>query len=417
MKDVRLRRACLSGIAAACSLAVLWLASAALARAPGRAVVTATEGLRAVTSTLASQISYQGALEENGIPVNGTRAMTFTLYADDGCSAALQTLLASTVPVSNGIFTVALDVDQSHFDGQGLWLGLSIEGTELACQEILPVPYALSLRPGAVISGTTDPKSWHPGATTSAILKAQASGAGIGVYGYNLDGYGLRGDGSVGVLGRGHYGGLGVSGWSDYGAGVAGISADGIGVRATSWYSHPLVAQGGYEWPYEVVFVVDNDGDVYADGAYNCGQGDGNDSEPGTCIIQDSTADFAEMLPSALDLESGDVLIIDASGRLARSTEPYQTAVVGVYSADPGYLGGGELRGQEGYAPLAIVGIVPVRATAENGPIQPGDLLASSSTPGHAMLADRFVGGAIIGKALETLQEETGVILMLVMLQ
>jgi len=66
---------------------------------------------------------------------------------------------------------------------------------------------------------------------------------------------------------------------------------------------------------------------------------------------------------------------------------------------------------------LAVLGVVPVKASAENGPIEPGDLLTTSSTPGHAMRADHFVGGAIIGKALEGLSEGTGVIKMLVMLQ
>jgi len=35
--------------------------------------------------------------------------------------------------------------------------------------------------------------------------------------------------------------------------------------------------------------------------------------------------------------------------------------------------------------PLAIVGIVPCKVVAENGPIVPGDLLVMSSTPGYAM--------------------------------
>ena len=66
---------------------------------------------------------------------------------------------------------------------------------------------------------------------------------------------------------------------------------------------------------------------------------------------------------------------------------------------------------------MPMVGVVPVKASAENGAIHPGDLLTTSSTPGHAMRADHFVGGAIIGKALGTLEKGTGVIQMLVTLQ
>jgi hypothetical protein len=68
--------------------------------------------------------------------------------------------------------------------------------------------------------------------------------------------------------------------------------------------------------------------------------------------------------------------------------------------------------------PLAIVGIVPVKVSAENGSILPGDLLVTSSTPGHAMKAGPNPPvGTVIGKALGTLAEGKGVIQMLVTLQ
>jgi hypothetical protein len=59
----------------------------------------------------------------------------------------------------------------------------------------------------------------------------------------------------------------------------------------------------------------------------------------------------------------------------------------------------------EGYALLALSGIVPVKVTNEGGPILPGDLLVSSSTPGYAM---RWAGDgpclcALVGKALDVL--------------
>ena len=62
--------------------------------------------------------------------------------------------------------------------------------------------------------------------------------------------------------------------------------------------------------------------------------------------------------------------------------------------------------------------MVPVKVSAENGAIHPGDLLVASSTPGHAMKAgsDPSVG-TVIGKALGSLENGTGVIQMLVMLQ
>jgi hypothetical protein len=68
---------------------------------------------------------------------------------------------------------------------------------------------------------------------------------------------------------------------------------------------------------------------------------------------------------------------------------------------------------------MAIVGIVPCKVTAENGPIERGDLLVASSKPGRAMKGtdrNRMLG-AVLGKALEPLASGEGVIQVLVTLQ
>ncbi|MCI2430794.1 hypothetical protein LM604_09175, partial [Candidatus Acetothermia bacterium] len=66
---------------------------------------------------------------------------------------------------------------------------------------------------------------------------------------------------------------------------------------------------------------------------------------------------------------------------------------------------------------LALLGRVPVKATTENGPIRPGDLLISSSKPGYAMRCEsaQKCEGTIVGKALEALDAGEGVILLLLM--
>ncbi len=130
-------------------------------------------------------------------------------------------------------------------------------------------------------------------------------------------------------------------------------------------------------------------------------------------------ADFAEMLPAASNLQSGDVLIMGSDGKLHLSTRRYQASVVGVYSTKPGFVGGSSINGPlAGTIPLAIVGIVPVKVSAENGAIHIGDLLAASSTPGHAMRAGSNPPiGSIIGKALGSLDRGTGTITLLVMMR
>lgn len=149
-------------------------------------------------------------------------------------------------------------------------------------------------------------------------------------------------------------------------------------------------------------FLVEIDGDVFADGTFHSGG-----------------ADFAELFPAADGLEPGDVLVIGHDGRLTRSIRAYQPAVAGVYSTKPSLVGGAmDDTDWTGKVPLAVVGIVPVKASTENGPIRPGDLLVASSTPGHAMHSGpNPPAGTIIGKALEGLEKGTGVIRMLVMLR
>jgi hypothetical protein len=158
------------------------------------------------------------------------------------------------------------------------------------------------------------------------------------------------------------------------------------------------------------VFRVDSSGRVYADGGF----------QPGG-------ADFAESVAATGDRSkyaAGDLLVIDqsASRRVALAQQPYSTLVAGIYSTRPGMLGTTRTIDEPSPAneiPLAVVGIVPCKATAENGPIQVGDLLVTSSTPGHAMKGtDRTrMLGAVVGKALDSLAKGTGVIQVLVTLQ
>jgi hypothetical protein len=121
---------------------------------------------------------------------------------------------------------------------------------------------------------------------------------------------------------------------------------------------------------------------------------------------------------------AGDLLVIDttATRHLALAKKPYSTLVAGIYSTKPGMLGTTRKVDESAPSneiPLAVVGIVPCKVTAENGPIQIGDLLVTSSAPGYAMKGtDRSkLVGAVVGKALEPLQNGKGVIQVLVTLQ
>ena len=136
--------------------------------------------------------------------------------------------------------------------------------------------------------------------------------------------------------------------------------------------------------------------------------------------------DFAESVAvrgSKSLYEPGDLLVIarGARRRLTLSRTPYSTLVAGIYSTKPGVLAAPHPVDAEfeGEVPLAVVGIVPCKVTAENGSIREGDLLVTSSRPGYAMKGTdrRRLVGAVVGKALEPLERGSGVIEVLVTLQ
>lgn len=137
--------------------------------------------------------------------------------------------------------------------------------------------------------------------------------------------------------------------------------------------------------------------------------------------------DYAESVDvggSRTNYEPGDVLVIDPSspGKFLKASEAYSTLVAGIYSTKPTITGRRQTtdaKTSTTEVPMAMVGIVPTKVTAENGPIKTGDLLVASSTLGHAMKGtDRsLLTGAVIGKALGSLESGTGVIEVLVTLQ
>jgi len=86
-------------------------------------------------------------------------------------------------------------------------------------------------------------------------------------------------------------------------------------------------------------------------------------------------------------------------------------------STAPGVSLGTNETGNAGEKLIAVAGRVPCKVDATYAPIEPGDLLTTSDTPGHAMKAADPQIGTILGKALEPLDSGTGVIEVLVTLQ
>ena len=138
-------------------------------------------------------------------------------------------------------------------------------------------------------------------------------------------------------------------------------------------------------------------------------------------------ADFAEpfKIASAQPLQPGLVVAIDPdhAGQLRIADKAYDRMVAGVISGAGGLQPGLVMQQPEvvqGEAhPVALTGRVYVWADASFGTIQPGDLLTTSATPGHAMRVGDYdqAQGAILGKAMSRLEQGKGLVLVLVNLQ
>jgi hypothetical protein len=217
---------------------------------------------QAASAPTAPRINYQGRLTDPaGVPLTGTYLMQFQIYDDPAVGALLWESGVLNIEVDHGLFNVALNIDPADFNGQGLWLRMYVDGEWLSPrQELTPVPYALSLRPGAEVKA--EPTGWEGSvfkvtmdgaypvakgiwgtAATGSAVYGSSSG-GWGVQGYSEDGYGVYGVDAGTSQARGYGGyftsqnGVGVYGYSSaasvgsnaYMPGVYGRSASGVGV-------------------------------------------------------------------------------------------------------------------------------------------------------------------------------------------
>jgi hypothetical protein len=141
-------------------------------------------------------------------------------------------------------------------------------------------------------------------------------------------------------------------------------------------------------------------------------------------VIGATFQDLAEWVPATSDMEPGTVVVLnrDRTNEVMPSNRPYDTSVAGVVSARPGILLGVEGESKE---QIATTGRVRVKVDASTGAIGVGDLLVTSSKPGHAMKSApvEIAGiqmhrpGTIVGKALEPLANGEGEILVLLSMQ
>ena len=115
-------------------------------------------------------------------------------------------------------------------------------------------------------------------------------------------------------------------------------------------------------------------------------------------------------------------MVLGNEGALFESQCAYDKRVAGVISGAGNYKPGIVLDKKQSSGnrqPVALMGKVFCKVDATFGAIAVGDLLTTSSTPGHAMkTSDPFKAfGAVIGKALRPLMGGKGLIPILIALQ
>ena len=162
----------------------------------GATASTASPVYSQATTQAGSGFTYQGRLNDNGSPANGQYDLQFTLYdALTGGAVVGSTVTISSQAVTNGLFTVTLDFGTQAFQGSGRWLEIAVRlsggggfTTLSPRQPLTATPYAMSLVPGAVVSGSTGPGGIMlqvNNSTGNSVAGISGSATDSAVYGVN----------------------------------------------------------------------------------------------------------------------------------------------------------------------------------------------------------------------------------------
>jgi hypothetical protein len=146
------------------------------------------------------------------------------------------------------------------------------------------------------------------------------------------------------------------------------------------------------------------------------------DGQSGDIILRN--ADCAEEfeVADAEAIEAGSIVSLADDGKLQLARHPYDRKVAGIVSgagdSRPGIVLARDPT-RRNRVPIALVGRVHCRVDADYAPVEVGDLLTTSATPGHAMRADDATRafGSVIGKAMGSLRSGAGLVPVLVALQ
>lgn len=269
------------------------------------------------------------------------------------------------------------------------------------------------------------------GASEQAVYAASHAATGVyatstsgrGVEGWSTSNYGVTGDSQsfAGVRGT-SVSAAGTEGWSTNNAGVFGTSTNadgiyGISHSATAAGIHGANDKGGpagrFDGPVQINGNVGIAGNMNISGDIVFGGGvlaTGNDC-----------AERFDLAPGE-QADAGSVVIVLEGGLIAPCAQAYDKRAAGVVSGAGSFRPAvilGDPDAGSSQSPVALLGRVCCKVDADLAPVEPGDMLTTSPTAGHAMKASdpARAFGAVIGKALGRLESGKGLVPMLVCLQ
>lgn len=228
------------------------------------------------------------------------------------------------------------------------------------------------------------------GKSPSGNAVSGLSTSGTGVFGKSTTGRGVWGQSEF----------IATVGDSTNGTGVWGRSINGVGVHGVG----PTAAQ--FDGDVQISPLGDKKGSL---SCYDVNVG-GQDC-----------AEYFDVSSGEV-IEPGMIMVLDEDGALKVCELAYDRRVAGAVSGAGPYKPGivlGNRPFQENRYPIALVGKVYCKVDAEFEPISVGDLLTTSTTPGHAMKASdpHQAFGAVMGKAMRSLNGGRGLIPVLIALQ
>jgi len=387
-----------------------------------------------------TQIQYQGYLQESDVPFSGNINLVLQIFdSASGGNPLWGPEEHFAVDVQDGVFSVpmgsAVALSPEVFGGANCWVQVTVNGNVLTPRTaLLTVPYSFRavVADSAIVSGGAG-GSDSPWIQNGTSINYNLGKVGIGTSTPPWD-LSIFGDGAA----------LGLATISETGQ-VPFFHMRNM-ITGDDWiFRHDgtrLHVQTEYADGHEIMTLWSNGrvgigttspterldvaGSAHMDNLY-LGDGSGIEGRIRCNVVEIlGGADLSEPFPikSSMTVLPGMVVSIDptGSGELIPCSREYDSKVAGIISGANGIQPGLTMRQEgalSGSHQVALTGRVYALCDADFNPIVPGDLLTTSGTSGHAMKVRNMdaAHGAVIGKAMTSLDKGRGLVLVLVTLQ